>query len=158
MAVFLAICLTDALDGSIARRLGAASAFGAYLDVFADVFYVASSLAVLIILNIIPVWFLALVLAKFTEYIITSRVINSRRSECKPVEFVRDPAGRCAAALYFLLPGALCVFDYISGLDFRFAADFAIYSAALLTLFSSAIRLRHCIKSLITRRESLDER
>ena len=153
MAVFLAICATDVLDGRLARRLGAASAFGAILDVSADVFYVVSSLAVLAVFQKVPVWFIALVLAKFTEYIITSHVI-SRRAKWKRAEFVRDPLGRCAAVLYFLLPGAICLFDNIPGFNFRLAVDLAISMAVLITLFSSAVRCRCCINAIRARREA----
>jgi phosphatidylglycerophosphate synthase len=153
ITVFLAVCATDVLDGRIARRLGAASAFGAYLDLIADVFYVVSSLSVLIILHIIPVWFLVLVLAKFGEYIMTSRVI-SHSAKLKPSEFVRDPLGRCAAVLYFLLPGAICVFHSIPGLDFNLAVDLAISAAALITLFSFFVRCRYCIKTIKIQKEA----
>jgi CDP-diacylglycerol--glycerol-3-phosphate 3-phosphatidyltransferase len=153
MTVFLAICATDLLDGWLARRLGAATVFGAFLDIFADVFYVASSLTVLAALQKVPAWFIAVVLLKFIEYIKTSHIL--RRSEnLMNTPFVRDPPGRCAAVLYFLLPGAICVFGSIPGVDFRLAVDSAICTAALLTLLSFAIRCRYCIKALRVQKQA----
>ena len=51
MAVFAVAALTDWLDGYLARKLGATTAFGAFLDPVADKLMVAAALILLVALN-----------------------------------------------------------------------------------------------------------
>ena len=48
MSVFALAAVTDWLDGFLARRLGATSAFGAFLDPVADKLMVAAALILLV--------------------------------------------------------------------------------------------------------------
>lgn len=63
--VFLAICLSDLLDGKIARKMRCVSTTRAKLDVLADLLYIVLSYITMIILKILPIWFLGFVSFKF---------------------------------------------------------------------------------------------
>lgn len=54
--LFVAVALTDWLDGYLARRLNQSSAFGAFLDPVADKFLVCASLLVLLDLQRLGGW------------------------------------------------------------------------------------------------------
>jgi len=64
LLVFAAAGLSDGLDGSIARRWGSTSDFGAWLDPLADKLLMLFSLAGLFIVNVTPLWLMGLVLAR----------------------------------------------------------------------------------------------
>ncbi len=67
--IFFAASITDTLDGEIARRRGLVSAFGVYLDLTADKILVAVLLVALAVVQIVPGWMAALVIAR--EFLVT---------------------------------------------------------------------------------------
>ena len=64
LLLFAAAGLSDGLDGSIARRWGGTSDFGAWLDPLADKLLMLFSLAALYIVNVTPLWLVGLVVAR----------------------------------------------------------------------------------------------
>lgn len=66
LALFLFVlqALSDLLDGFFARRMGAKTNLGAYLDPLADKVMLASSYIVLCFRGIVPFWLVAVVLAR----------------------------------------------------------------------------------------------
>jgi len=64
LLVFGAAGLSDGLDGFIARRWGATSDFGAWLDPVADKLLMLFSLSALYIVGMTPLWLVGLVVAR----------------------------------------------------------------------------------------------
>lgn len=149
--VFILICATDFIDGKIARRLKVSSSLGAALDVTADFIFIISSNIMLIIQNILPLWFMMIVFAKFIEFIITSYIIKKYNNFSRSL-FIFDYFGRIAAANFFLIPG-ITLFVYI-GLNIMYI-NIIIYITLILTFTSSLARCMNCHKALIIK-ESLD--
>lgn len=56
--------ITDYLDGKIARRFGLVSRVGQLLDPLADRLYVLTTIIALTVRDVVPVWFLVLLLAR----------------------------------------------------------------------------------------------
>lgn len=56
LAVFLAACTTDALDGLIARLTKTQTELGAYFDPMADKLLIISAFVTLVLLGRLPVW------------------------------------------------------------------------------------------------------
>lgn len=139
LAVFGGICLTDFVDGRIARAWGAVSRTGAYLDLYCDLFYIAASLTVLNLLGQVSVWFTSIVFVKSIEYLITSRIL------CRgDGSFVSDPLGRAAAGLFFIIPGLVCALYRVWGGSLLI--DCILYLAAALALLSFITRSMSCIR------------
>jgi len=146
--VFLLICLTDIFDGKIARKVKAASSFGALLDVAADFVFIISSLTMLCVYNMIPMWFIAAVLGKFIEFITTSYIIKKHQSNTDSL-FIFDYFGRIAAINFFLTPG-IVIFMNI-GLNVMYINIF-IYVTLILVIISSSARVANCYKVLKLKR------
>lgn len=64
---------TDLLDGWLARKLRACSAFGAYFDATADFALVTGAFGVLTVRGVYPAWLLLLIGGMFGQFILTSR-------------------------------------------------------------------------------------
>jgi cardiolipin synthase len=66
LALFLFIlqAVSDMLDGFFARRMGAKTHLGSYLDPLADKIMLASSYIVLCLLGIVPLWLMITVLTR----------------------------------------------------------------------------------------------
>ncbi|MCS4479947.1 CDP-alcohol phosphatidyltransferase family protein [Clostridium botulinum] len=75
-SIFL-ICVTDFIDGKIARKIKAESLLGSFLDVTADFIFIISSLALLNLNNRIPIWFTVLTLIKFIEFLLHLTLLKS---------------------------------------------------------------------------------
>ncbi len=150
--VFGAICVTDLVDGMLARKLGATSLSGAWLDLSADLFYIVISLIVLNVLGQVPIWFTVLVTIKFVEYLITSRIFHKQG---KAILF-GDPVGRYTASFYFFLPGIICILYRVPGWDHRAVVDLLVLIAGFFTILSSVIRCSACFRFSRVRRTSLN--
>ncbi len=64
LAVFIAACLTDALDGMIARLTNTKTELGAFLDPMADKLLIVTSFVTLAVLELIPVWIVIIVVSR----------------------------------------------------------------------------------------------
>ncbi len=143
--VFLIICLTDLLDGKIARKIHCTTKTGARLDVLADLFFIVISHITLIKLKIIPVWFLVFILLKFIEFIITSSYSMKHKDNKKNV-FVFDKMGKLVAAMFFVVPGMAYSFQVLTPDIARNIIDFILYAIVTGGIFSSYYRVKNCLK------------
>jgi cardiolipin synthase (CMP-forming) len=64
LILFVAQALSDMLDGFLARRMGAKTTLGSYLDPLADKIMLASSYIVLSAKAIVPLWLVVIVLTR----------------------------------------------------------------------------------------------
>ena len=69
--LFLLVIGTDFADGYLARKLGAASKFGAYFDAFVDFVVILGMFRVFVAAGFYPYWILLLVLFVCGQFIIT---------------------------------------------------------------------------------------
>lgn len=147
MVIFLLIFLTDFLDGKIARFYGSTSQFGAVFDILADLFYIVASYIVLCYFNILPLWFLFIMLFKFIEFVVTSFFL--KKFSCGKSIFVFDFVGRFAAALFYIMPLLEYVSFQLSQSLYFFTNHIFIYIITFMVFVSSAYRLWNCSKVLI---------
>jgi cardiolipin synthase (CMP-forming) len=64
LAVFIVACITDALDGMIARLMKSKTDLGAFLDPMADKLLIVSAFITLVLLNMLPVWLAIVVISR----------------------------------------------------------------------------------------------
>lgn len=95
--VFALACLTDALDGALARRLHAESKLGGLLDASADFYLVFSTSVFLVWSGLVSGWFLCLVIAAFIKFVF---IIRTSRS---------DPLGKHIGTVLFVALGVVLV-------------------------------------------------
>ncbi len=121
LGIFLFAVATDALDGYVARRLGGASPFlGAYSDPTADFVLVLAAFSAFAMKGIYPFWTLLIIIAMFTQFILTSRLERP----------IYDPVGKyygvflfCAIAVTIALPdSAVCHAVLVGILGFTVAS------------------------------------
>lgn len=142
--LFLAICASDLLDGRIARKTNSVSIIGAKLDVFADLLYIILSYVTLVTMKILPLWFLAFVCFKFSEFVITSKFMrNNNKASNNP--FVFDKVGRVVAAIFFIIPGIVCIYECFEYYNIGIILNSALFIIFLAGVYSSYLRIRSCI-------------
>lgn len=64
LAVFLFACVTDALDGLIARLTKTQTELGAFLDPMADKLLIISAFVTLVLIGRLPVWLVIIVVSR----------------------------------------------------------------------------------------------
>lgn len=69
LAIFVVACLTDFLDGKIARKYNLITDFGKFMDPLADKLLVCSALICFIDLDLLPAWFVVIVIAR--EFVVS---------------------------------------------------------------------------------------
>jgi cardiolipin synthase len=75
LVVFVIACLTDALDGLIARLTNTKTELGAFLDPMADKLLIVSSFVTLALLGKAPAWLLIIVISRDVILLLGSMVI-----------------------------------------------------------------------------------
>ena len=75
LLVFVVACVTDALDGMIARLTNSKTALGAFLDPMADKLLIISAFVTLVLLGRLPVWLVIIVVSRDIILILGGMVI-----------------------------------------------------------------------------------
>ena len=151
VAIYALACLTDALDGHIARSRGLVTNFGKFMDPIADKLLVMSALIVLTAQGRMPDWVCILLLAR--EFLVSGfRLVAVENGTV----FAAGPLGKLKTVFQMLSTIALMLLVPVQGeaLLGRGGVIFAnvlLYIALALTVVSGAdyiIRNRECIKDM----------
>jgi len=143
IVLFLVICFSDLIDGRIARKTNSVSIIGAKLDVFADLLYIIISYVALVNIKILPLWFLVFICFKFTEFIITSKIMKHyNKSSQNP--FVFDKIGRVVSATFLIIPGIVCIYKCFEPYNIALIINCLLYIIFLAGLYSSYLRIKSC--------------
>lgn len=143
--IFMIVCFSDLLDGRIARKTNSTSMIGAKLDVFADLFFIVLSNITLIVLRILPPWFLGFIFVKFIEFVSTSNFIN-RHDNLSKNTFVFDKIGRIVSAMFFIVPGITCIFQIILPYKAGDIVNTLLYILLAGGIYSSYSRISSCFR------------
>lgn len=141
--VFAAILISDAADGYLARKLKCTSNTGARLDIIADTLYTISSLTAFAYFNIIPIWFIIIMVLKLMEFIITSKITKNKQKSKNIVFF--DKIGKISVSIVMLLPGIFAFRCII--IDYKTVMNIVIYIITAALIISSANRIINIIKN-----------
>lgn len=122
--VILAVsAVTDWLDGVIARRYHLVSRVGQLLDPVADRLFVASTIIVLALRDIVPWWLVGLLVLRDVFMGVVQLVVHRRGLEPLPVHYVGKAATLCllyGMPLLFLTTSADAVADVAKPLAWAF--------------------------------------
>jgi CDP-diacylglycerol--glycerol-3-phosphate 3-phosphatidyltransferase len=130
-SIFGVAVITDYLDGYFARKYHQESDLGKLLDPLADKFLIGTILIMLIPLQRIPAWIVAIIIAR--ELAVTG--LRSIAAE-KKIIIAADWIGKYKTAFQCTALIPLIVHYPILGLQFQLAGDFFVWIALYFTLWS----------------------
>jgi CDP-diacylglycerol--glycerol-3-phosphate 3-phosphatidyltransferase len=93
--VFALACVTDLLDGQIAKRTHSSPSLGGYADPAADFLLVLGAFSALVLNGVYPIWMVVVIVLMFLQFVLTS----GRRGP------VYDPVGKYYGAALFAAVG-----------------------------------------------------
>ena len=129
--IFLAVCLTDWLDGYLARKRHEVTTLGKFLDPRADKLVIITALVMLIPLERAPAWMVALIIAR--EVTITGlRTIALEQGKV----IAASPAGKSKTVAQIAAIVPLIVHYPFFGINFHAIGTFILWIAFILTLYS----------------------
>jgi phosphatidylglycerophosphate synthase len=97
--VFGLACVTDLLDGQIAKRTSASPSLGGYADPAADFLLVLGAFSAFVLNGVYPIWTVVIIILMFLQFVLTS----GRRGP------VYDPVGKYYGAALFAAVGITLV-------------------------------------------------
>ena len=100
--LLLVACLSDIIDGKIARKLEVTSTFGAYFDVSTDFSLILIVFIGFVLLRVYPFWIIILICFMFFQFLFTSR----------SKEPVYDPVGKYIGTIHLIIIGTTLLFMY----------------------------------------------
>jgi len=144
--LFVAVALTDWLDGYLARKLNQASAFGAFLDPVADKFLICAALLILLELNRVNSLVALVIIGR--EIAISAlrewmAQIGASRSVAVHMLGKVKTVVQMVAIPFLLFDGAL-----FGVVDTRLWGTGLIYLAAVLTIWSMVYYLRKALPEI----------
>jgi phosphatidylglycerophosphate synthase len=139
---FFLIIISDIADGYLARKFKCTTSTGAKLDIISDSLYTIFSLTTFAYFNIIPVWFIFIMVLKLAEFIITSKLIKSKRKNGNIIFF--DKIGKMSVSIIMLLPGVF-IFRCII-IDYKIVMNIIIYIITTMFIISFLNRIMNTIK------------
>ena len=140
MSVFALAAVTDWFDGYLARKLGAVSAFGAFLDPVADKLMVAAALILLVQLGRAEAYLAIIIIGReITVSALREWMAHIGRSRKVSVAFI----GKIKTVAQMTALIALLLWEpVIPGISTRLLGTIALWVAAILTLWSMFHYLR----------------
>ena len=153
VTIYILACVTDALDGHIARSRNLITNFGKFMDPIADKLLVMSALVVLTAQGRMPDWVCILMLAR--EFLVSGfrlvAVENGRVIAAGPLGKVKTVFQMISTIALMLLVSAAGPDESLLGLPGVIVANALMYIALALTVISGAdylIRNWDCVKDM----------
>ena len=129
--VFALVCLTDWIDGYLARKWGLITAFGKFLDPLADKVLVTTAFVMLIPLGRVPAWMVALIIGR--EMAVTGlRVVASDMG----ISIAASILGKYKTLLQIVALVPLIIHYPYFGFDFHSAGFIILIIAFVMTIVS----------------------
>lgn len=128
---FLLVCITDWLDGYVARKKGLVTSLGKFLDPLADKLLIMSCFIMLIPAGRIPAWVVALIVSR--EISVTGlRAVASDMGVVIPA----GKLGKVKTVFQIISVASLVVHYPYYGLDFHTVGILTLIPAFILTMWS----------------------
>lgn len=130
-ALFALVCVTDWLDGYLARKRGIITALGKFLDPLADKILITTAFIMLIPLGRAPAWVVALMISR--EIAVTGlRAIATNSG----VVIAASPLGKLKTVSQIICLVPLIIHYTFFGIDFHYVGTILLYAAFALTMWS----------------------
>lgn len=111
--ISMLIIFSDFIDGKLARRYGVTTKAGQVLDIYLDFIYIIVGVLILAVYRQIDYYFIAVIIYKFLEFIIISKLFKGRFCCKKGTDYFFDRLGTIVSGIYYVVPTAVISLTYL---------------------------------------------
>ena len=138
--ISLLIIFSDFIDGKLARKYDVTSKIGQILDVHLDFVYIMISTSILALYNKLDLYFVVVIVYKFLEFIITSKIFKGRFKNKKSENFYYDNLGTIASGMYYIIPMIVICLLYFKIKYIKIIISIIEIVATLLTFIATYVK------------------
>ena len=138
--ISLLIIFSDFIDGKLARKYDVTSKIGQILDVHLDFIYIMVSTSILALYNKLDLYFVVVIVYKFLEFIITSKIFKGRFKNKKSENFYYDNLGTIASGMYYIIPLIVICLLYFKIKYIKIIISIIEIVATLLTFIATYVK------------------
>lgn len=138
--ISLLIIFSDFIDGKLARKYDVTSKIGQILDVHLDFVYIMISTSILALYNKLDLYFVVVIVYKFLEFIITSKIFKGRFKNKKSENFYYDNLGTIASGMYYIIPLIVICLLYFKIKYIKIIISIIEIVATLLTFIATYVK------------------
>lgn len=138
--ISLLIIFSDFIDGKLARKYDVTSKIGQILDVHLDFVYIMISTSILALYNKLDLYFVVVIVYKFLEFIITSKIFKGRFKNKKSENFYYDNLGMIASGMYYIIPLIVICLLYFKIKYIKIIISIIEIVATLLTFIATYVK------------------
>ena len=138
--ISLLIIFSDFIDGKLARKYDVTSKIGLILDVHLDFVYIMISTSFLALYNKLDLYFVVVIVYKFLEFIITSKIFKGRFKNKKSENFYYDNLGTIASGMYYIIPLIVICLLYFKIKYIKIIISIIEIVATLLTFIATYVK------------------
>lgn len=140
------VLFSDFIDGKLARKYKVTSTIGQNLDIYLDFTYIIVSITILCVYNEINFYFVIVVIYKFLEFIVISRVFRGKYKCIKGNDYYYDLLGQLASVSFYIVPLVVICFRYFHCYYGTVIINLIVICITVFTCISSIVKIISCIK------------
>lgn len=144
--VSLIIILSDYVDGKLARKNHSVSKLGQSLDIYSDFIYILSALILFNIYRIIPIYFTCIVIYKFIEFLLISKIVKRKTIGKKDDKYYYDKLGSIVSSVYYVIPTVQILFLILELDTTYFIMHNILRLVSMMTFIASFLKLKCSVR------------
>lgn len=156
MIISIFIIFSDFIDGKLARKYNVTTKTGQVLDIYLDLLYVLTAIGILEVYSKIDFYFIMVIIYKFIEFIIVSKVFKGNFSSKKGENYYYDLLGTLASGLYYIIPLIVIGLMYFNITYRNIIIEIIVVCTTIITGIASAIKVKKII--ILQRQSILDDK
>lgn len=143
------VLFSDFIDGKLARKYKVTSNIGQNLDIYLDFIYIISGVTILSVYNQLDYYFDIVIVYKFLEFIVFSRVFRGKYQCKKGNNYYYDLLGELVSASFYIVPLIVVSLRYFNCYYGTIIINIVVICITIFTCISSIVKIIFIIKSYI---------
>lgn len=155
IVISMFILFSDFIDGKIARKYCVSTKLGQIFDIYLDFIYIFVGLSILGIYKVIDLYFIMVIVYKFLEFIISSKMLKGQFISKKGRDYYYDRLGTLVSCFYYVIPVMVISFIYFKVNNMDIIISIILTCVTLLTIIASFAKFKEIILYCTFRKQNV---
>lgn len=148
IVISILVFFSDFIDGKLARWNNCVTKIGQSLDIYLDFIYILSGMIIFNCYSLLPISFTILVIYKFCEFLILSKVLPRGNKGIKDDKYFFDKMGGLISVIYYIIPTIKLIFMMINNNFFDIIMTAILVVTSILTFVASFCKIKANLKKM----------